>query len=109
MTKERVEALRPEDVVGEKLRTLPGEVLEAFNELISQDYVGGRATVLQNEVVRLMVAKGLSRADIFKNGWLDVEEIYRAAGWKVEYDKPGYNESYEPSFTFIRRRRSIED
>ncbi len=32
--------------------------------------------------------------------WLNVEELYRAQGWTVTYDKPGYNESYPATFTF---------
>jgi len=47
-----------------------------------------------------MVKKGLNRAEIFDKGWLNVEEVYRAAGWAVEYDKPGFNESYSATFTF---------
>lgn len=31
---------------------------------------------------------------------LDVEDVYRAAGWEVTYDKPGYNETYDATFTF---------
>ena len=30
----------------------------------------------------------------------DVEDIYEKAGWDVTYDTPGYNETYEPKFTF---------
>jgi hypothetical protein len=51
-----------------------------------------------------MAAKGLNRNEIFKKGWLDVEEIYGKAGWKVEYDKPGYNEDYAAHFIFTNRR-----
>lgn len=108
MTKERVGPICPEDVISEKLNNLPDEVLVSFNELIALNLSGTSATILQSEVVKLMVQKGLKRADIYKNGWLDVEDIYRKAGWRVDYDKPGYNESYEPSFTFRRPRRQID-
>jgi hypothetical protein len=55
---------------------------------------------LQKDVVNELVALGLKRNEIFKNHWLDVEEIYEEAGWQVAYDKPGYNETYEASFEF---------
>lgn len=32
--------------------------------------------------------------------WLNFEGAYRRAGWKVEFDKPGYNESYPATFKF---------
>ncbi len=40
------------------------------------------------------------------NHWLDVEDVYREAGWVVEYDKPGYCESYEATFTFKKDGKS---
>ena len=46
----------------------------------------------------------LTRQTVFDNGWLDVEEAHRAAGWRVEYDKPAYNESYDAFFVFSKRR-----
>ena len=49
-----------------------------------------------------VVAKALKRKEIYDKNWLDVEDVYESAGWKVEYDKPGYNENYEPTFTFSR-------
>ena len=30
----------------------------------------------------------------------DIEDIFREAGWKVTYDKPAYNESYDAYFKF---------
>lgn len=29
---------------------------------------------------------------------------YQAAGWKITYDKPGHNETYNATFTFAKRR-----
>lgn len=45
----------------------------------------------------------VTREQIYENRWLDIEDSYRAVGWHVEYDKPGYCESYEATFTFKRR------
>lgn len=43
----------------------------------------------------------LTKDEIFDNHWLDIEDIYREQGWKVKYDKPGYNEeSFKPYFEF---------
>ncbi len=45
----------------------------------------------------------VSRESIIANHWLDVETHYQAAGWKVAYDKPAYNENYPACFTFRPR------
>ena len=80
---------------------MPPAVLESFNELIVQNFSSGSALVFQEDVVALMVQKGLNEDDIYKFKWLDVESIYRKAGWKVLYDKPGYNESGRAYFKFM--------
>jgi len=47
----------------------------------------------------------VDRNKIFEMGWLDVEDAYRAQGWNVVYDRPGYCESYEASFIFTRGKK----
>lgn len=96
--------IRPDDVAGMKGKMIPDAVIEAFNEIIAQHYYNGTATFKQQDIVARIVQKGIKRDDIFTNHWLDIEPIYRAAGWKIFYDKPGYNETYEPTFTFTRRK-----
>ena len=102
MAKRRIKPITPDHVVREQKNAFPNEVFEAFNELISRECVGGDGVIKQSDVVALMVKKGLKRKDIFDNGWLNVESIYQSAGWKVEYEKPGFNETFEANFTFRR-------
>lgn len=102
----KVHPIKPEEIAAEKERTFPDAVFSSFNELITQNWDGSSATIRQHEVVALMVKRGLKRAEIFDKGWLDVEDVYRSVGWDVEYDKPGYNESYSATFTFKRKRKS---
>lgn len=94
------------DQIGHAQRVaLPPVVVDTWNTLIAQHWSGGSAKIMQNEAVTdLMAATGLSRTDVFDKHYLDIEQMYRDAGWKVEYDKPGYNESYEASFTFSKGR-----
>src|SRR6185369_4399412 len=98
--------IRPEDVVAQKAAQLPEEVFEVFNELIARGWSGSYAVVQQDEVVRRLVERGFDRGRVFAEHLLDVEDTYRAAGWKVEYDKPAYNETYPATFTFSRKRGS---
>lgn len=100
-----VKPITPSEVAGQKRESFPDEVFEAFNEIIAANCVNGRSNFTQDAVVKLMVSKGLKSAEIFDKHWLDVEEVYREAGWKVEYDKPGYNEDYSSNFTFTAKRK----
>jgi len=99
----KVHPIKPSDVAKGKKAVFPDAALQAFNELIAKGYSNGSATVKQDDVLALMVKKGLKRKAIFDNHWLDVEELYEDAGWEVEYDKPGFNESYSATFKFSRR------
>lgn len=89
--------------VQEKLneRVFPDFVIQAFNECITEASIKKSSTVLQKDVLkRIKDLSGKDSREVLDNNWLDVEKHYRKSGWKVSYDKPAYNESYEPSFTF---------
>jgi len=96
--------LQPKDVAKTKQAVIPGEVFEAFNELIAASYSSGSATIKQDDVIALVIKKLIcTRDDIFVKHWLDVEKVYEQAGWEVYYDKPGHNESYAATFTFSEK------
>ncbi len=92
--------ITPAEVVKLKVTLIPDEVINAFNELIAENFSGGSSSFTEKKVVARIVKKGISSAEAYANHWLDVEDIYRKSGWKVDYDKPGYNESYDATFTF---------
>lgn len=97
-----VKPISPEDAVKKKQEAIPAFVIQAFNEVIIANISdSGYANFKQDEVLRVVMSKGgVSSKEVFEKGWLDVEPIFRKAGWKVDYDKPGYNESYSANFTF---------
>jgi hypothetical protein len=101
----KVKPIKPNDVEKEKEKNIPDAVFEAFNELIAKNFFSGSAMVKTIEVVKLMKTKGLDAQDIYNKGWLDVEGVYRKAGWHVTYDSPGYNENYDAYFVFRRRTK----
>jgi len=94
--------IRPEEVAEKKREIIPKEVFETVNRLILENLSprGKYATVLQDDIVEGLEAAGLDRDDIFDKGWLDIELAYEAVGWKVTYDKPGYNETGRAFFRF---------
>jgi hypothetical protein len=96
--------IKPGDAEALKAASMPDAVFDAFNKLIAENLSCGTALVRQTEVVSLIVQKlECTRAEVFERGWLNVEGQYRKAGWKVEYDKPAYNESHEAFFRFTKK------
>lgn len=109
----KVKPISPSEVPKIHADSIPDEVIEAFNELIAENWspTTKSAGFKQDSVVSRILDKfdhsitGKSgrdsmRSEIFKKHYLDVEDLYREQGWIVEYDKPGYNESYSASFKF---------
>jgi hypothetical protein len=99
--------ITPHEVVDAKAKAMPDEVIEVFNELIAKNWNGHQAVIKKGEAVSAIIAaldlEG--NREIYDNNWLDVEDIFRKAGWDVKYDKPGYNETYEGYYTFQKKGR----
>ena len=99
-----VKGITPYTVVREKVLNLPDEVIGVFNAMIAENWSGSSSRVVQNEAVsRVAAALGISREAVFSLRYMDVEDFYRELGWKVQYDKPGYNESYKAYFVFSKK------
>lgn len=107
MSDENTKPIKPSEIVSAKRETIPGQVFAAFNTCIANAFRGKSAKVLQKDVIAEIMKRmpSVDRNEIFNGGWLDVEDVYRAEGWTVEYDKPGYNESYPATFTFSTRSK----
>lgn len=103
-----VQPIKPTDIVAAKKATIPDIVLESVNELIAVKWDGHQARVKQDELVALILGKTsddtLTSDKLYKDHMLDFEDIYREAGWIVEYDRPAYNETYPAAFTFSKKR-----
>ena len=94
-----IEPIRPHEVEDTAIK--PDDVIQVFNELIKKYWDGTQAIFEQVEAARLIAERmNVEQKVLFENKHLDIEYVYRRAGWVVEYDKPGYNESYSPTFTF---------
>lgn len=101
MSKRRVKPITPEEA-GKLEGGFPDEVIEAINTCIRREMRGNTAVVLQKDIVAEILKKmpDFTSQIVFNNKWLDFESLFSQHGWTVSYDKPGYNETYEPSFTF---------
>lgn len=97
-----IKPITPKEIALVKQTVFPEFVIKSFNELIAANYSDGSSTVMQKEVVIKIKEYEFAK---FNNDWLNVEEIYRKAGWEVTYDGPGFNESYEPHYIFRKKRK----
>jgi len=96
--------ISPQEAKVSKRNLIPEFVFEAVNSLISEGLsVDGSVRLMQRDIVKRIMQLSpvtISAGEIYNNKWLDIESSYEEAGWKVLYDKPAYNESYEAYFKF---------
>lgn len=101
--------IKPSEVSKRKRARIPDAVFDVFNDLIAEhwDDDAGEAVVLMKEAAAAIVARipNMTMNKLFETNWLDVEAAYRAKGWQVAYDKPGYCETYDAKYTFAKRSR----
>lgn len=91
--------------------SLPDGVIEAVNELLKlEGHNSGQKnrfcrlnqSVIEAKIMQCMKLEPHEKHLIYNNHWLDFEEIYREAGWKVTYYKSPYY-STEPSYFEFER------
>ena len=103
---EREQPLSPEDIDTNMENIIPEYVIAVVNKLIKREYRGNPFTIKQDEIVEeIENTYGVDRHTLYDNNYLDFESIYRKRGWIVEYDKPGYNESYAARFEFTPKKK----
>lgn len=102
-----IKPLRPEDMNEAKKLVIPDFVLQAVNMCMAKNLVRGHGSITQDEVISYILEhnSGITRQQIFDNNWLDFEPLYEEAGWKITYDKPGYDETYEAHWVFKAKQR----
>lgn len=96
-----VEPIKPSEVK----QFIPEWIIKGANECIQDHYLELRkeSHFTQDELMKYVLKyapEDTTRRTVFDNNWLDIEPIYRRAGWIVEYDKPAYCENYPANFTF---------
>lgn len=106
-----IKPITPQEVEEAKKNDIPSFVIEAVNKLLKKKWDGKKAIITQDEIINEMkpssvlgLVNGVSfRRQVFANHWLDFEKTYEESGWKVEYDKPSYGESYKAYFKFTKK------
>src|SRR5258706_12791692 len=55
---------------------IPDEVIEVFNQSILSNYSHRKSIFTQSYVLKKLADIGFDKVDVFRNGWLDIEDIY---------------------------------
>lgn len=94
-----VNPIRPEEVAAN--RKLPDVVMTAWNLMIAEKFDGQTAYIKQDDiVVKIADAMDVTRSVVFEKNWLEIEDMYRAAGWKVIYNKSMTGDNFDSHFIF---------
>lgn len=109
-----VEALSPSEA---KAKQGTGEhtpdcVMRAANELLVKNLRHGRSSFTLDALIALAGkyagtenrTHSAWKSKMFSQNAFDIEPVFRAKGWNVRFDKPGYCESYAAFFEFSERR-----
>jgi hypothetical protein len=105
-----VKPFSPQDAAEAKRYSIPEYVIAAVNELLAKKVnplaKSQSITLMQNTVIEAIIAKAaegglqVTRQYLLEEHYLDFEGVFKASGWNVAYDKPGYCESGEAFWKF---------
>ena len=98
-----IKPLSPLEVKQKAIESIPSEMVQAVNELLIENASRSSITLKQKDIEarfnKLSNGK-YNHVDIYDKGWMDIEPIFRNAGWKVRYESPDRDQSFDEFFTF---------
>lgn len=101
-----IKPISPNEIQESLADIIPPEIVMAVNNLLKKKFRGNSVTIYQKEIEAevFKINPKMTSEMIYDNHWMDFEPLFVAQGWDIEYDKPGYNESYEAYFIFTRSK-----
>lgn len=100
---ESIQPITPKEIEDNLVDIFPEAVIQAFNELIRENYkVNGETTFTLNTVKKTikLIDPRANIDKLIEKGKLDVEPLYRKYGWDVDYNSPDRDESFDEYFSF---------
>ena len=99
MRESETQPITPQEVREQNL--IPGVIMSVINQLITDNWDGKQSKVNQDDIVsKIVECSHLKRNEIFEKNYLDIEDNYKSAGWKVEYNSPDRDQSFKEYFIF---------
>ena len=100
-----VKPITPTEAINARKDAIPPYVFQAFNELIVEKLSpSNAANIFQHEVLQRILKLcddkniAINANMILDRGWLNIEKIYHAEGWKVLYEAPSFDDNFKPHF-----------
>ncbi len=84
--------MTPEEAGAYSVEAIPSIVFDTINEMIAEKMTRGNVTLMISDVRNRLRGKGVALENL---SLATVFDGYKRNGWKVYYDAPGYNETYE--------------
>ncbi len=99
-----VTPISADKIIAHRAQYFPDEVIGTVNQMLIRKFnmSSRRAVIPEDELVDLMVQKGLKREEIFANNWLDFEQVFGDVGWIVTYNRQHPDDPDGNFFTFTR-------
>ena len=96
----KIKPIRPDQVHIE----IPDAVIVIFNNFIRENWNGYRSSFALRKIAdAIRYDMGLpDDEDIAGKGWLDIEPLYKNAGWIVRFHSPDPGESFPSYFSFTK-------
>lgn len=93
--------IRPEEVLQlRKSAHIPPVVIEIFNKQIREVFNDGQAEVFVIEVIDELGERKFDTRKLLSRHWFGIVDLFRNAGWIVEYDWPSHNELHPARYIF---------
>ena len=93
--------LSPDEV---KNSGFPDSIIKIVNDAIKKNFKRGKAILYQDSLAATVSCfLGISVINIFDNGYMDFEQLYRDQGWNVKYESPDRDETWKAHFVFKKK------
>lgn len=93
--------LSPSEIHKEAIESVPDCIISGFNKAILDNWNGSSAHFTISEVHNNI--RAINDGVVPEYYWDIVKAKFKEAGWsKIDYDRPGYCETYETNYTFSK-------
>lgn len=105
-----VKPISPKEIREDRINYIPEKMIEAANALLQEKWEGSSATIKQEELMsRYLSLSGIENSQsqrqiVYEKHFLDIEPIFRDAGWSVKFDSPSLGDNYKSYFKFTQKK-----